>query len=57
MSLPRIIVSENLGHALARMTAANEFTVLNGWTEGLVGTVSARGKVITWKGGGNWKKT
>jgi hypothetical protein len=52
-----LLINEKGMIATGRMTAANEFTILNGWTEGLVGTVSARGKVITWKGGGNWRKT
>jgi hypothetical protein len=33
-----------------------KFKILNGWGGNEVGKVSERGKLIAWKGGGNWKR-
>jgi hypothetical protein len=38
------------------MTQANQFAVLKGWQEELEGRIVERGRVIAWKGGGNWKR-
>jgi hypothetical protein len=51
-----ILVNEKGDIASGQMTEANEFTVRKGWGDEVVGRVSERGKVIAWKGGGNWKR-
>jgi hypothetical protein len=51
-----ILVNEKGDIATAQMTEANQFTVVRGWGGDEVGKVSERGKVIAWKGGGNWKR-
>jgi hypothetical protein len=51
-----LLVNEKGDIASGQMTDANQFAVLKGWEGGLVGRVVERGKVIIWKGGGNWKR-
>ncbi len=53
-----ILVNEKGDIASGRMTEANEFRIVQGWGGGdLSGRVGERGKVILWKGTGNWKRT
>jgi hypothetical protein len=51
-----LLINEKGDFATAKLTEANKFTILKGWEEGVVGTIIERGRVIAWKGGGNWKK-
>jgi hypothetical protein len=51
-----VLINEKGDIAVAQLTEANKFTVVKGWEEGVVGRIDERGKVIAWKGGGNWKK-
>ena len=52
-----LLVNEKGDMATAHMTEANQFSVLKGWGGNVTGQVVERGKVILWKGGGNWKRT
>ncbi|NBO92361.1 MAG: hypothetical protein EBV06_08645 [Planctomycetia bacterium] len=51
-----LLVNEKGDIGSGRLSAANEFTILKGWSEGLVGRIIERGKVIAWKGGGFWRR-
>src|SRR5215475_3171705 len=51
-----ILINEKGDMAVAHLTEANKFTIVKGWEEGVVGRIDERGKLIVWKGGGNWKK-
>src|SRR5262249_20490876 len=51
-----LLINEKGDIASGQMTEANQFTVLKGWKDTVVGRVSERGKVISWKGGGSWKR-
>jgi hypothetical protein len=50
-----LLINEKGDIASGLMTEANEFTV-KGWADGVVGRIVERGRVIAWKGGGNWKR-
>lgn len=51
-----ILINEKGDLATGQFTEANQFTVLKGWGGESVGRVVDRGRVIAWKGGGNWKR-
>jgi hypothetical protein len=51
-----ILINEKGDIATGQMTEAYQFNVLTGWKGEEVGKVTERGKVIAWKGGGNWKR-
>jgi hypothetical protein len=51
-----LLINEKGDIAIGRLTESNKFTIIKGWEEGVVGTILQRGKVIAWKGGGNWRK-
>jgi len=51
-----LLINEKGDIASGLMTEANQFTVLKGWNGESVGRTGQRGKVIAWKGGGNWQK-
>jgi hypothetical protein len=51
-----LLINEKGDIASARMTDANQFTVLKGWDGEVVGRIVERGKVIAWRAGGNWRR-
>jgi hypothetical protein len=51
-----ILINEKGDIATGQMTEANQFRVLRGWGEEVVGRILDRGRLIAWKGGGNWKR-
>ena len=51
-----LLINEKGDIASGQLTGPNQFTVLRGWEEGVVGRVVERGRRIAWKGGGTWKR-